>query len=407
MHWSVTLSRDYYRRNHLRASQTERAKDPHSYAFSVRGACSLAVTTPRHTRSLHGESAPRSLISRIPSYPALPLCSYYPLSLHGGSASSTSHLAHPARTAVLFPNTTAAFACRAHVPPGHLIFSFVSPVSAPIATTNSVEQNYMARQIIFVQQKLRDTFAYRPDMDAAYLISSAADLCRDLNVRNPVDIARLLTAELRNCVAIQDVIEEHIASHELDVVRLHRVRLLEFVLSNDHVYAKTTADLTRAFARYTKPPTMDVNEHLTAHLAKEEDLIRRLNVRITPADLHEALYGKEDAREKHLSGSAEDTVMARLLDSLRSSELNLIEHLNRLILFLGESSWTSKALIEAIRSYERKMNSLPASSSSAHGAALIRHYQAKTEARSRVHRPVRIIFTIKLHTVVITGRSPS
>ncbi len=119
----------------------------------------------------------------------------------------------------------------------------------------------MARQIIVAQQKLHDTFAYRPDMDAAYWISGAADLCRDLNVRNPVDIARLLTAELRNCRPIQDVIEEHIASHEPEGgpnTQCSPICLLEFALSNARVCTKPTADLTSALARYTKPPTMDV-----------------------------------------------------------------------------------------------------------------------------------------------------
>ncbi len=145
---------------------------------------------------------------------------------------------------------------------------------------------------------------------------------------------------------------------------------------------------------------MDVTEHLKAHLAKDEDLIRRREVRSPPADLQKAMSGNNDVNGKHILSSAEDSVLARLLDSLRPSEPDLIEHLDRLILFLGESKWMFKALIEAIRSCEIKMNSAPASSSSAHGAALIRHYHAKTETLSARA-------SIPLHIIVTPGRSPS
>ncbi len=80
--------------------------------------------------------------------------------------------------------------------------------------------------------------------------------------------------------------------------------------------------------------------YLTAHLAKEEDLIRRRNVNISAGDLHTAMYGSEDAAGKHTAGSVEDSIIARLLDSLRPSEQDLIEHLDRLILYLGGSTWT-------------------------------------------------------------------
>ncbi len=36
-------------------------------------------------------------------------------------------------------------------------------------------------------------------------------------------------------------------------------------------------------------------EHLTAHLAKEENLIRRQNLNISAVDLHAAMYGGDDA----------------------------------------------------------------------------------------------------------------
>ncbi len=122
-------------------------------------------------------------------------------------------------------------------------------------------------------------------MDATYLISGAADLCRDLSVRNLVDITRLLTVELRHCRPIQDIIEDHIASHKPEGgpnTICSPVCLLEFMLSDACMYTKQTPDLTSALARYTKRPTIDVNEHLAAHLAKEEDLIRR------------TMYGNED-----------------------------------------------------------------------------------------------------------------
>ncbi len=76
---------------------------------------------------------------------------------------------------------------------------------------------------------------------------------------------------------------------------------------------------------------------------------------------------------------------ALLLDSLRPWEP---EHLDRLILYLGGSTWTLTSLIDAIRAYERKMNSFPPSPSSAHGSALFRHYQAKAEELSK-HTIVR------------------
>ncbi len=81
-------------------------------------------------------------------------------------------------------------------------------------------------------------------------------------------------------------------------------------------------------------------------------------------------------------GSVEDSIIALLLDSLRPLETDLIEHLDRLILYSGGSTWTLTSLIDAIRAYEPNMNSLPPSSS-AHGSALIRHYKAKAEERSK------------------------
>ncbi len=84
---------------------------------------------------------------------------------------------------------------------------------------------------------------------------------------------------------------------------------------------------------------MDVSEHLTAHLAKEEDLIRRRNVN-SAGDLHTVMYGSDDAAGKHTAGSVEDSIIARLLDSLRPSEPDIIEHLDHLILYIGGSTWT-------------------------------------------------------------------
>lgn len=130
------------------------------------------------------------------------------------------------------------------------------------------------------------------------------------------------------------------------------VCLLKFVLSNNRFYTKPTADLTSALARYVKPLKKDINEYLAAHLTKEEDLLRR----ISPRDLRESMYGTVNEAGRHISGSVEDAVVPRLLDSLRRSDPDLIEHLDRLILFLGESNWSLKALIVTIRSYERKMN---------------------------------------------------
>ncbi len=200
---------------------------------------------------------------------------------------------------------------------------------------------------------------YSPDMEACYWISGATDLFRDLSVRNPADIARLLTAALRNSRPIQD------ASNSVSLLTTRRPRhrlhffspvcLLNFALSTDEVYTKSPADLSSALARYIKPSTMDVSEHLTAHLVKEEDLIRRRNVNISAGDLHTAMYGSDDAAGKHTAGSVEDSIMmigamiARLLNSLRPSEPDHIEHLDRLILYIGGSTWTLTSLIDAPR----------------------------------------------------------
>ncbi len=51
---------------------------------------------------------------------------------------------------------------------------------------------------------------------------------------------------------------------------------------------------------------MDVSELLTAHLAKEEDLIRRRIVKISAGDLHTAMYGSDDAAGKRTAGSVEN-----------------------------------------------------------------------------------------------------
>ncbi len=80
---------------------------------------------------------------------------------------------------------------------------------------------------------------------------------------------------------------------------------------------------------------MDASEHLTAHLAKEEDLIRRRHVNISAGDLHTAMYGSDDAAGQHTPGSVKGLIIARLLDSLRPSEPDDIEHLDRLILYLA------------------------------------------------------------------------
>lgn len=135
-------------------------------------------------------------------------------------------------------------------------------------------------------------------------------------------------------------------------------------------------------ARYHKPATMDVGEHLSAHLAKEEDLLRRQNVAISQDELNTSLYGSTDTDRKHTTGQFEDTVVSRLLDSLGPSEGPLVEFLDSLLLLQGTSSWTLQPLIDAIRTYERKQHSLPQSSSTKEGAAIIRYYQAKSDARS-------------------------
>ncbi len=51
---------------------------------------------------------------------------------------------------------------------------------------------------------------------------------------------------------------------------------------------------------------MDVREHLTAHLAEQEDLIRRRNIKISAGDLHTAMCGSDDAAGKHTAESVED-----------------------------------------------------------------------------------------------------
>ncbi len=175
-----------------------------------------------------------------------------------------------------------------------------------MADANPVSHNYMALQIMVAQQKLHDTFPYSPDMDTCYWISGATDLCSVLSLRNPADIARLLTAELRNSRPIQDVIEQHIAAHDATLTAqatlCSSVCLLSFALSTDEVYTKSPADLTSALARYITPPTMDVSEHLTAHLAKEEDRIRRRNL-IFPLQISIPPCMERGRRRQHTAGS--------------------------------------------------------------------------------------------------------
>lgn len=65
--------------------------------------------------------------------------------------------------------------------------------------TSNVEGNYMARQVLLVQQKIPYNFPYKPKMYATYWIKNAVDLCRDFNVRHERDVVQLLSAKLRDC----------------------------------------------------------------------------------------------------------------------------------------------------------------------------------------------------------------
>ncbi len=47
------------------------------------------------------------------------------------------------------------------------------------------------------------------------------------------------------------------------------------------------------------------------------------------------MYGSDDAAGKHTAGSVEDSIIARLMDSLRPTKPDLIEHLDILILYLA------------------------------------------------------------------------
>ncbi len=80
------------------------------------------------------------------------------------------------------------------------------------------------------------------------------------------------------------------------------VRLMSFALPRDEVYTKSSADLISALVHYIKPPTMDMSEHLTAHLAKEKDIIRRRTVKVSAEDIHGAMYGSSEVSCNHTAG---------------------------------------------------------------------------------------------------------
>lgn len=80
--------------------------------------------------------------------------------------------------------------------------------------TSNVESNYVTRQILPVQQKLRENFRHKPEMTAAYWTTGAVDLCSHLKMRHNGDIAQLVFAQLRDCRPRQEYVEEHIATRE-------------------------------------------------------------------------------------------------------------------------------------------------------------------------------------------------
>lgn len=123
---------------------------------------------------------------------------------------------------------------------------------------------------------------------------------------------------------------------------------------------------------------MDVQEHLVAHLQKEEDLLLRRDPSISAASVKTYLYGSNRLHGSHETGTVEDSVIARILDSLRPTEPFLMEHLKKLELLRDGENWTLNTLISAIRSYERNTTESSHTDVASTDTAVLNHYKAKS-----------------------------
>lgn len=141
--------------------------------------------------------------------------------------------------------------------------------------------------------------------------------------------------------------------------------------------------MINVLASYKNSEALDFIELIIVPITKERYFLCRQNVTIYPVEVKHSSYGKKDAEVKHSRGSIGDAVTAGLLYSLCLSGPEIIEHLQRLILFQGEQNWTLKLYSMPSVQMSDIVHSPHPGSSSSNVTALIRHYRAKTEARAQ------------------------
>ena len=256
-----------------------------------------------------------------------------------------------------------------------------NPDTPATGSSRQVEQNVLARQVLKAQERIQDRFLYNASLDAVYWITGASTICKHTNVRDETAIAQILTSEMWNCAPVQEAVESHLQEHQASNTSCQTPCLKSFCLKETSIYTKPTSVITSALSRYQKLPSMDVQEHLVAHPQKEEDLLRRRDPSISIASVKTQLYGSNTSDGGHETGTVEDSVIARILDSLRPTEPFLMKHLKKLELFRDSESWTLNTLINAIRLYERKMTESFHTDVASTDSAVLNHYKAKSLSR--------------------------
>lgn len=248
---------------------------------------------------------------------------------------------------------------------------------------HSVQQNYLTRQVLKAQDRIQEHFPFSSSLDAVFWINGAVAICKHCNVRDEKTIAEVLSSELWNYTIIQAPIDAHLTHHSQEQSACSVRRLIRFCLKEASIYTKPTSVITSALSRYQKPSDMDVQEHLTAHLQKERDLLLRRDSAISDEAMQSSLYGSTAADGTHVTGSCEDSAISRVLDSLRPTEPFLMEHLDKLELLQSFLGWTLTSLIKAIQLHERKLNESTHFVPSRTDSALVSHHKAKIKYRQR------------------------
>ena len=196
-------------------------------------------------------------------------------------------------------------------------------------------------------------------------------------MRDETPISQIIASEMCNCAHVQEAIESHLQEYQASNTSRQTRCLKSFCLNETSIYTKPTSVITSALSRYQKPPNKDVQDHLVSHLQEEEDVLRRRDPSFSIASVKTPLYESNRSDGLHETGTVEGSVIARIIVSLRHTEPFLMEHVTKLELLRDSESWTLNTLINAIRSYERKMNESFHTDVASTDTAVLNHYKVK------------------------------